>query len=223
MVMELPKQNTPESIPWIKRKRLLYIWVKLAWSLCLAPLKDSSAFLQMLSFPIFIFLVLENFGLSKMTEEIAMSAIAVKSIFIAVPLFVAWNFISAAFKAKDKAREAGRWFGGTFAYNERQLVTRFRVNNSNNNKLHSFEVPQAEEGGYAEFEIELGGFERRRVRASIITEISKDIITPYEHMQQGDAHSLSLVFKSKTFYLNIQCETQNISQVSVYLISWSAY
>ena len=141
-------------------------------------------------------------------------------IIYAIPIFVAWNMVSAAFSVTREERKQGQWFGTEFVYHEPLLVAKFRVTDADNGRRHIFKVPQSESGGSIQLQTEIGGFEKRRIKAEVMIADMASIEPPWEEITATHSYSLMRVPKNKNFCLATMCETQNPSLVSVYLVSW---
>lgn len=214
-----------KSIWLVRARRWVRLWVKIAAEGCLAPLHDRTAFLQLLALPVFFYLVFLAQGIGAVTEEIFFSWAAAKALAYAVPVFLLWNFIGAMFRVKEVERMSGKWFGGSFVYNEPILVHISRVTNADNEALQPFKIKEAEPGGYVYLNVEFDGFEKRRIKAQVVHKYVRGISLPgpmpWEAQQDGPFHCAVLIEKEKTLYLATHCETENWSIVKIYLVSFS--
>jgi len=157
--------------------------------------------------------------------EISQSWTVLQTILYAIPLFVVWNMVSACFKVREKEGRLGKWFEGSFVYNEPILIHMARVTDADNNKLQLFKIKEAENGGYANLNVEIDGFEKRRIKVQVIHKTIYGFPhpgpTPWDTQGYGPFHCTIFIERDKTLCLATHCETQNWSIVKIYLVSFS--
>ena len=213
------------SVLLVRFKRRCRLWLKIAAADCLAPLQDRTAFLQLSALPIFLYLVFMVRGFRAMTNEIFSVAAATQALIYAVPIFVSWNLIAAAFETKSAEAAEGKWFQHFFVYNEPKLVFMTKVTNADNGQLKPFKIKYAEGGGYVYLNVEFDGFERRRIKAQVVHKTVLGHETPgpipWDIVPNGPVNAACYIEKGKTLYLATECETQNWSIVKVYMTSFS--
>ena len=217
--MKIPK----EKPPWVVRsKRWLLLWWRISAHATIAPLVDRTALLQLIAFPIFLYLVFLARGFDVVSNEAINSWAAFRALLYAVPVFIIWNMISAIFSVASEEKNQGQWFGTEFVYHEPLLVAKFRVSDKDNGNRHKFKVPQAEIGGSIQLQIGIGGVEKQRIKAVVVME-DMPFMPPWEDMTSTHYYSILGVPKNKTYCLSTMCETLNPSLVSVYLVSWNIH
>ena len=156
-----------------------------------------------------------------MSDEAFISWAAAQALIYAMPMFLIVNAVTAVFRVMREEKEEGQWFGTAFIYNDPPLLLKTRVTDANNGKLVPFKVAQAEKGGSVELQIEISGFEKRRIKAIVLPEQMRDVPWPWDIAGYGPIFSLAFTPNNKTFYLATYSETLNPSIVAVRLVSWN--
>ncbi len=131
------------------------------------------------------------------------------------------NAVTAIFRVMREEKEEGQWFGTSFIYNDPPLLLKVRVTDADNGQLVPFKVAQAEKRGSVELQIEISGFEKRRIKAIVLPEDMRHIPPLWDTSPHGPLFSLAFTPKNKTFYLATHSETSNPSIVAVRLVSWN--
>ena len=210
----------------VRIKRWLIFWWQIAVNRTLAPFSDQLALLQLLAFPIFLYLVFLASGVEAVSNEIINSWAALQALLYAFPLFILWNVISAAFSVAQEEKKQGQWFGTAFVYHEPLLIAKYRVTDADIGHLHSFKVTPAEKGGSVELQVEISGFEKQRIKVDIVVEEIKNMVPPWENVGRGNIYSLLVVPKHKTFLaypvmpMTATCRVPPLSRVKLG-IGWS--
>lgn len=209
----------------VRLRRRAGRWARIAVEDCLAPLRDRTAFLQLLALPIFLYLVFLARGPKAVTDEVFSVAAATQALVYALPFFVLWNLIAAVFKVRGEERKEGQWFDTSFVFNESKLVFVARVTDADNDHIRPFKIKDAEPNGYVYLNVEFDGFERRRLKAQVL---GKNLITgqitgpiPWGMSHAGETNCAIYVGRDKTLYLATHCETQNWTIVKVYMTAFS--
>ena len=206
---------------FIKARRRFVRWFKITARTTLAPFFERGALLQLLAYPLFLWLVFLARGFKAMSDEAFISWAAAQALIYAVPMFLIVNAITAVFRVIREEKEEGQWFGTAFIYNDPPLLLKARVTDADNGKLVPFKVAQAEKGGSVELQIEISGFEKRRIKATVLPEEIRHIPPLWDTSPYGPIFSLAFTPKNKIFYLATHSETLNPSIVAVRLVSWN--
>ena len=206
---------------FIKARRRFVRWLKITARSTLAPFFERGALLQLLAYPLFLWLVFLARGYGAMSDEAFLSWAAAQALIYAVPVFLIVNAVTAVFRVMREEKEEGQWFGTSFNYNDPPLLLKARVTDADNDKLVPFKVAQAEKGGSVELQIEISGLEKQRIKAIVLEEKMRHIPTPWGTLPRGPLFSLAWTPKNKTFYLATHSETLNPSIVAVRLVSWN--
>ena len=198
-------------------------WFKITARTTLAPVFERGALLQLLAYPIFLWLVFLARGFEAMSDEALISWAAAQALFYAVPLFFIVNAVTAVFQVMQEEKKEGQWFASSFIYNDPPLLLKVLVTDADNGKVMPFKVAQAETDGSVELQIEISGFEKQRIKTIVLPEDLQHAIEPlWDTPSRGATFSMARVPKNKTFCLATHSETSNTSIVAVRLVSWKA-
>lgn len=206
----------------VKLKRKLRKFLELTIKNTAAPFTDHSAAFHLLSLPFFFFAVLAAQGVTALEEETQSAYASLKAAVFALPLFLTYNAIRAAFLMRAEEKVEGEWFGNTFVYKQPPVLLRTRVSNSDNGKVFELPTAPAEPNSGIELKIEVEGLEQRRLQVYVSPMKESFLIPrPKEWVDRGGNSTVLTWAGSGTIFMTAVCETGNRSIVTISLLSWT--
>ena len=144
----------------------------------------------------------------------------------ALPLYLLFCMVRAAFKVRKEQREIGQWFDGKFVYNQPRLLATFHITEADNDNPKTFKLHEREIGSVVELKVVTGGMDKA-AQWQIRQNICKEQNVPLENWALiGRPESYTAVYSvidDKPFWLYTR-KTVAISSyiIHIYQVSWSA-